>query len=30
LLSVANTSLQSIVIALYAWIGEVEWSVVRH
>ena len=27
LLSVANTSLQSIVIALYAWIGEVEWSI---
>jgi len=28
LLSVANTSLQTIVIALYAWIGEVEWSIV--
>ncbi len=27
LLSVANTSLQAIVIALYAWAGEVAWSV---
>ncbi len=28
LLSVANTSLQTIVIGLYAWAGEVAWSVV--
>jgi len=27
LLSVANTSLQSIIIALYAWTGEVGWDV---
>jgi diguanylate cyclase (GGDEF)-like protein len=27
LLSVANTSLQSVVIALFAWAGEVAWSV---
>jgi diguanylate cyclase len=26
LLSVANTSLQSLIIALYAWAGEVPWS----
>ena len=27
LLSVANTSLQSMIIGLYAWAGEVEWGV---
>jgi cell division protein FtsQ len=28
LLSVVNYSLQTLVVALYAWIGEVPWSVV--